>query len=112
MKIANSGKTVQFFDPNAIISEMHVIGSYINALSAVGGGSNIAKSVAVEMLLFAALTRQIGPAIEKVGAKSEKNLLVFAESNTALKPLKKYFATTKKFSPDTKQKKRPPGILA
>lgn len=95
---------IQFFDPDSILSEKHVIGSYLNALSAFESGTNVSKSMSVEMLLFAALTRQITAAIDAVGAKSNNRFLVFADGKNTLKSIRPYLKNETAFNPGKKHR--------
>ncbi|MEM3827544.1 MAG: KEOPS complex subunit Cgi121 [Candidatus Micrarchaeaceae archaeon] len=78
---------VQFFDVSAIISRMHMLGAYANALSAFKEKSNASSSVQMEMLLFAAMTRQIGDAVKIAGAKTNEDFLLFATSDKAYRTI-------------------------
>ena len=79
------GAAIQAFDYGSIINKTHLYGAYINAVMAFNGHSNKTKSLPMEMLLFAAMTDQIGAAIEAVGARENSKLIVFANSKKALK---------------------------
>lgn len=113
---ATKGNTVQIFNPGMVIGEMHLAGAYMNAVAAFKSHTNISKSIAAEMLLFTAMTRQINEAIKLVGVKSNKNFVLFASSKSAygkakglLYRVKEYkapgghsMATAKKFGIDAK----------
>jgi tRNA threonylcarbamoyladenosine modification (KEOPS) complex Cgi121 subunit len=91
---------IQFFDPSAIISPNHLEYAYLNAVYAFKGGTSTSKGLRIEMLLYAALTRQIGDAIKIVGAKSEKEILVFASDEMAFNCVKKFLKKIQEFKPD------------
>ena len=86
---STKGSTVQIFYPGMVIDEIHLAGAYMNAVAAFKSHTNISKSVATEMLLFAAMTRQINDAIKLVGAKSNKRFILFASNCNAYKKAKK-----------------------
>ncbi|MCL4389590.1 hypothetical protein M1397_03220 [Candidatus Marsarchaeota archaeon] len=95
----NGFKTViQVFDPDYIINRNHLAGAYADAELAFKSGSNISKNVATEMLLFAAMTKQIDAAIKKAGAKPGKSVIVFANSRTAYGKIKPFLANAKDFN--------------
>ncbi len=76
---------IQIFDPKFIINRMHILGAYANAIMAFKNGSNKTDSIAMEMLLFAAFTDQIGTAIELAGAKKGCGFVVFSNNKEAFK---------------------------
>lgn len=80
--------TVQIFDPNYVISKLHLAASYKNSIKAFRSKANISNSISMEMMLFAAMTRQINGAIKKLGAKSNKRFALFANSNKAYSMIK------------------------
>ncbi len=92
VKIAQFNKTdsivVQIFNQHTVISRAHLLGAYVNAKMAFKEKRNVSSSIAVEMLLYAAMTRQIGDAIKMMGAKSNKGFVLFASSQAALSKLK------------------------
>jgi tRNA threonylcarbamoyladenosine modification (KEOPS) complex Cgi121 subunit len=104
------GSTVQIFYPDMVIDEIHLAGAYTNAVAAFKSHKNISKSIATEMLLFAAMTRQINDAIELVGAKSNKKFILFASNSSAYNKAKKVldhvkeYKVTEKHSMDTAKK--------
>ena len=91
------GDVVQLFDPKQVRGGTHLVGAYVNALNAFNEKTSISKNVATEMLLFAAMTRQINDAIKKMGIKSTKDFVVFASSEEAYRKAKKLFTDEKKF---------------
>jgi len=96
---SGSSHVVQLFDPKMIINRTHLVSAYLNALLAFSSKSNISNSVAVEMVLYAALTRQINEAISAVGAKSEKDFIVFAESKAAYSKISGLISNDSDFAP-------------
>lgn len=91
---------VQILDPKKIVNKTHLLGAYINAIAAIKNKSNISDNHAIEMLLFAAMSRQISDAITKVGAKSTKRFVVFASSNPAYAKINKFLKEEKDFNPN------------
>ncbi len=96
----NSGRsTIQVFDPSSIINKMHLIGAYMNAVEAFKNKSNISKSLGLEMMLFAAMTRQISDAIKIVGAKNSREFVLFASSAATYNKVKPLIKSGKDFKP-------------
>lgn len=79
-----AGHVVQVFDPAAVISANHLFAAYLNAETAFKNKSNISDRIGMEMLLFAAMTRQAREAIERAGAKSSRSFILFSDSRKAL----------------------------
>ena len=114
---STKGSTVQIFYPDMVIDEIHLAGAYMNAVAAFKSHANISKGVATEMMLFAAMTRQINDAIKLVGAKSNKKFVLFASNRSAYNKAKRVLdkakeykasnahsiATAKKFGIDAKK---------
>ncbi len=73
---------VQVFDPKAVISEDHLRAAYLNAMIAFDEGSNISRTMKMEMLLFASMQKKIDVAVERIGAKSEKEFVIFCGSGS------------------------------
>ncbi len=68
---------VQFFDADLIATTEHLYFAALNALQAFKAKTNVAKTVAMETILYASAQRQIQRAIERSGVKSQtKNLAV------------------------------------
>lgn len=87
---ANEAQCVaQVFDPEMVINRTHLLGAYLNAINSFDSGNNAAKNVGMEMLLFAAMTRQISDAIKLVGAKSSKDFILFACDDKTMMRMKK-----------------------
>ncbi len=107
---ATKGNTVQVFDPDMIIDEMHLAGAYMNAVAGFKSHTNISKNIATEMMLFAAMTRQINEAIRLVGAKSNRKFVLFASNTGAFNKVKKVldhvkeYKVSEKHSMDTSKK--------
>ena len=102
-KINSNGAVVQIFDLKSVINKMHILGAYLNATESFAEKTNISGSVAMEMLLFAAMTRQISDAIEKVGAKSGKKFIVFANNMESYQKIKKFIKEEEDFNPSQNQ---------
>ena len=74
---------VQFFDAKFIAGFEHLFFAVLNALAAFKNKLNISKSLAVEILLYAAAERQIRNAVKSLGVKGETKdvaVVVLAES--------------------------------
>ncbi len=68
---------IQFFDSDLIATEKHLYYAVLNALQAFETKSNISKSIAMEIILYASARRQIQKAIDQIGIKPiTKNLAV------------------------------------
>ncbi len=107
LKKANGNDIViQVFDRSAVISRMHLIGAYLDAVQAFRDGTNIANDIAMEMLLFASMDRQISKAIENLGAKPEKDFVLFANSTTAYSKVKKLIKKEEDFAPSAEEQVR------
>lgn len=96
------GNVVQIFNPDYVIDRAHLEGAYLNAMSAFKSRTNISKSVATEMLLYAAMTRQINEAIKLVGAKSGRRFIFFASSKSAYAKVRELLASAKECKPSEK----------
>ena len=79
---------LQIFAYESVINDTHLIGAYVNALIAFQNGTNMARSVPMEMLLFAGMTKQISEAIENVGVKSSRIFVLFSNNAACYKKLK------------------------
>ena len=77
------GHVIQLFDADAVIDELHLNAAYENALRTFDEGTNISRNVAVEMLLFAAFTTQIGEAVKLAGFRDGSGVLFSAGRNGA-----------------------------
>lgn len=98
--VSKGADAVQIFDASAVVNRVHVIGAYLNALSAFKNRTNRSKGIAMEMLLFAALTDQIGVAIKRVGARPESRVVVFATGTHAFSKISPMLKNVREFSPD------------
>jgi KEOPS complex subunit Cgi121 len=68
---------IQVFDASVIYGKNHLISATIHAQRAFEQGRNSTKSLALEILLYAAGERQIQKAIKKIGVKKGKQQIVF-----------------------------------
>lgn len=96
-ELNRNGRVIQLFDPKQIRSRMHLLGAYLNAVAAFDEKRNTAKSMATEMLLFAGMTCQINDAIKRMGIKSTKGFLVFADSERSYSLASGLFKNVKEF---------------
>ncbi|MCW3999825.1 MAG: KEOPS complex subunit Cgi121 [Candidatus Bathyarchaeota archaeon] len=69
---------VQFFDAGLIATSEHLYFAAVNALAAFSGKTNLSKSVAVEMMLYAAAQRQIRQSIAKIGINPQTSEVAVA----------------------------------
>ncbi len=90
---------VQIFDKAMVINKIHIIGAYINSVESFTHGANIAKNPALELLLYAAMTRQINNAIKRIGAKSNKGFVLFCNSKASYITAKKLVSNESEFKP-------------
>jgi tRNA threonylcarbamoyladenosine modification (KEOPS) complex Cgi121 subunit len=98
-KINTKNNVVQIFDPKKVVNKTHLLGAYLNALQSFKNKSNISNSLGIEMLLFAAMTRQINDGIAKIGAKSPNGFIVFADSKASYLKIKKFLNEEEEFNP-------------
>ncbi len=105
-KISSKDGVVQLFDEKAIACKEHLDFAYLNAVKIQQRGESRTKSVAMEMLLCAAMTSQIGDAIEKAGAKSGRPFIVFSDSKKAYAKISKYLVKPVEFNPGREVKAR------
>ena len=94
--------TIQIFDPNAVINRTHLCGAYADAIQAFKNGTNIAKDIGMETLLFTAMTNQIKDAIKIAGAKTNKRFVLFCSSDIAYKKIRVHLKT-EEFKPSIKE---------
>ena len=78
---------------------MHLFAAYTNALLSFNSHSNKAKTLSMEMLLFAAMTDQIGAAIKNMGAKEGSKIVVFANGKRGFNLVKEALEDIKDFRP-------------
>lgn len=95
---------VQLFDERAIACREHLEFSYLNAVRIHERGEARTKSVAMEMLLCAAMTSQIGDAIKKSGARSGRPFIVFSDSKEAYDKISDYLVRPVEFNLEKKEK--------
>ncbi len=103
MRKSYGNHVIQIFDPKAIVSRDHLLASYLNARVSFSEKSNRASSLSVEMLLFAAMTRQISAAIKTVGAKTNNDFVLFTDSKSAYGKLRKNLSRVSEFEPTAKE---------
>jgi len=65
------GTEVQFFNAELVATWQHLYFAVLNALTAFRNKTNISKSVAVEVMLYASAQRQIRKAIAHVGVNCD-----------------------------------------
>ncbi|HUY70087.1 MAG TPA: KEOPS complex subunit Cgi121 [Candidatus Baltobacteraceae bacterium] len=92
------GGVLQIFDPAHVSSEGQMLAAYLNARARFRNKTNRTRSVANEMLLFVALTNQLGTAIAKAGAKGNDSFVVFADTGSSYSKLSKMLGPAKKIS--------------
>jgi tRNA threonylcarbamoyladenosine modification (KEOPS) complex Cgi121 subunit len=68
---------VQFFDGRRIAGKEHLEIAAINALHAFKAGTNISRSVVMEVLLYASAQRQIDVAITRLGVTRDSKTVAF-----------------------------------
>ncbi len=101
--LAKGGKgsgTVQLFSENGIINRLHLEGAYANAVLAFEEGTNRAREIPMEMMLYAAMTGQIEDALETCGAADGSRIIVFADSTEAFNRLKGALGIVQDWKPD------------
>jgi KEOPS complex subunit Cgi121 len=79
---------VQFFDADLIATEQHLYFAVLNALEAFKNKTNLSKSLAMEIMLYASAQRQIQKAISKSGIKPESTnmaTVIISQDTTELK---------------------------
>ncbi len=86
VELENSKKRLfQVFGYDSVMGEAHLKAAYVNTLLAFDDKSNIAKERHIEMLLFAAMTRQIGDAIRVCGIKSTRGFVAFSDNAESMR---------------------------
>jgi len=105
-KANTESAVIQIFDPDAVISRLHLAGAYANASFSFKNHSNKTKSVGMEMLLFAAMTDQIGDAIETAGAKNSSKFVIFSNQKSIPGSLKKVVKIVSDFKPSALQTRK------
>ena len=79
---------VQFFNAELVATWQHLYFAVLNALTAFRNKTNVSKSVAVEVMLYASAQRQIRKAIALVGVKRDSATVaavIIGESSDAVK---------------------------
>ena len=66
---------VQFLDAEALASEKHLFFATLNAIKTFTQGRSIAKSLDIEILLYASAQNQIGEAIRTIGLQPRTSLM-------------------------------------
>jgi len=82
------GTAVQFFNAELVATWQHLYFAVLNALTAFRNKTNISKSVAVEVMLYASAQRQIRKAIALVGVKRDSATVaavIIGENSDAVK---------------------------
>lgn len=98
-EINTKTKFIQLFDTNSIINKEHLLCSYINAVTSFKEKQNSSKILSIEMLLFAAMTRQINLAISLAGGKNKSNFILFSNDAKKYNKFKKYLNKEIDFNP-------------
>lgn len=93
---------LQVFDPRAIATREHLIASYIEAKISFSEKTARAGDPSMEMLLFAAMTRQISAAIKIAGAKNSEEFILFTDSKPAFERLRSMLTSETEFNPSEK----------
>ncbi len=70
---------LQAFDPDSILSKKHLEHAYELASRSFKSKTNIARNLETEILLRAAGTEKIDRAIDRVGVKDPKKILLFSD---------------------------------
>ncbi|MGA3289360.1 MAG: KEOPS complex subunit Cgi121 [Candidatus Bathyarchaeia archaeon] len=81
---------LQFFDASLIATQEHLYFAALNALIAFQNKTSIAKSLAMETMLYASAQRQIQKAIQRCGIKPETTsmaVIIIGEDPTQLKTM-------------------------
>lgn len=93
------GAVVQAFDLESVADRLHLTGAYANAILAFNNGSNRTKSMAMEMLLFAAMTDQIGAAVDIIGIKECSDIILFSNSKKCFEGIRPVLRKIEDFRP-------------
>ncbi len=102
-KLPRSG-CIQLFDEGSIACREHLEFAYLNAVKIHERGESRSKSLAMEMLLCAAMTSQIGDAVKRFGAKSGKPFVVFSDSKKDYSQIAEYLIRPIEFNIEKKEK--------
>ena len=79
----------QIFDAKALVSPIQVEAAFINALLSIEAKKNIAKNLALEILLKMATDTQISNAIKKIGIKNGLEYLGLYLIGSSIREIKK-----------------------
>lgn len=90
---------VQLFDERTIACKEQLEFAYLNAVKIRQRGESKTKSLAMELLLCAAMSSQIGDAIKKAGAKTGKPFVVFSDDKNAYSKIEKFLVDPVEFKP-------------
>lgn len=71
LAVARTLDDVQLLDARAVCGRDHMIAAFEHADRAMRKGTNVAKSLAVEFVLYASGERQISDAIRKMGVRED-----------------------------------------
>jgi tRNA threonylcarbamoyladenosine modification (KEOPS) complex Cgi121 subunit len=105
-RIDDTEGVVQLFDESAIACREHLEFAYLNAVRMRERKESRTKSLAMEMMLCAAMTSQIGDAIKRVGARNGRPFIVFSDSKKAYDRLSQYLLRPVEFDPKGEVKVR------
>ena len=76
------------YDDN--VTQEYIQAAYVNALASFEEHRNIAKSIGLEFLLYAAMTDQIDYAIKKMAPKQGKPFIIITNDSELLKDVEKH----------------------
>jgi tRNA threonylcarbamoyladenosine modification (KEOPS) complex Cgi121 subunit len=96
---------LQFFDASLIATKEHLYFAVLNALQAFHNKTNISKSLAMEVMLYASAQRQIQKAIYRCGIKPETTsmaVIIIGQDPTQLKIMLGAISTCVGVEPDEK----------
>ena len=96
-KVAGRWHALQLFSVDAVMSREHLLWAYANALNAEKEKLEIAATLSLEVLLFAAMSKQISDSIAKAGAKEGQDIVVFAENTKIFSLIAMYLEDIKPF---------------
>ncbi len=98
-KLNTGNNFIQLFDANAIINKEHILAAYLNTVNSFKEKQNRSKNIAIELLLFIAMSKQINEAISLVGIKNKSNFIVFSNNYEKYKKFKYYLKKENNFLP-------------
>jgi len=94
---------LQFYDADLIATQEHLYFAALNALQAFNNKTNVAKSLAVETMLYASAQRQIQRAIQRCGIKPQTQnmaVTIIGENLVKIQELLKEICVHVKVKPD------------